>query len=158
VQTAPSPVLHSRRVCPVPAEYAPSLHKVCHSGPAQAPHLTHARRRSHTFGGVLISSTWNLLAVAVGAVFGTHVVLWNIVPFCADCDADSNGNKLVKGIPAGDLNVLAVLQKLWLGVRPPLMRSHAPTVAFAVLQCRSTCGVPIEYAGAPVGPVKLGQA
>ena len=70
----------------------------------------------------------------MGAVFGTHVVLWNIVPFCADCDADSNGNKLVKGIPAGDLKKLAVLQKLWLTVRPPPTRSHAPTVAFAAPQ------------------------
>ena len=78
----------------------------------------------------------------MGAVFGTHVVLWNIVPFCADCDADSNGNKLVKGIPAGDLKKLAVLQKLWLTVRPPPTRSHAPTVAFALLHRTSTRGVP----------------
>ena len=92
----------------------------------------------------------------MGAVFGTHVVLWNIVPFCADCDADSNGNKLVKGIPAGDLKKLAVLQKLWLTVRPPPTRSHAPTVAFAAPH--EYPWSTLEYAGAPVGPVKLGQA
>ena len=94
----------------------------------------------------------------MGAVFGTHVVLWNIVPFSADCDADSNGNTLVKGIPAGDLEKLATLQKLWLTVRPPPTRAHAPTVAFAGLQRKSTRGVPVEYAGAPAGPVKLGRA
>ena len=87
----------------------------------------------------------------MGAVFGTHVVLWNIMPFSADCDADSNGNKLVKGIPAGDLKELAVLQKLWLTVRPPPTRSHAPTVAFALLHRMSTRGVPSSTLGHPLG-------
>ena len=87
----------------------------------------------------------------MGAVFGTHVVLWNIVPFCADCDADSNGNKLVEGVPAGDLKKLAVLQKLWLTVRPPPTRSHAPTVAFAVLHRKSTRGVPSSTLEHPLG-------
>ena len=75
----------------------------------------------------------------MGAVFGTHVVLWNIVPFCADCDADSNGNKLVKGISAGDLKELAVLQKLWLRVRPP----NAIPCPDRCLCC--TARVPVEY-------------
>jgi hypothetical protein len=74
-------------------------------------------------------------------VFGTHVVLWNIMPFSADCDADSNGNTLVKGIPAGGLEELATLQKLWLTVRPPPTRAHAPTVALPGCNAR----VPVEY-------------
>ena len=71
----------------------------------------------HSDGKNLISGTWNILAAAVGNMFFTHVVVWNVVPFAAHADADSGDDKLTEGIDKAELKELAELQKLWVKVR-----------------------------------------
>ena len=98
------------------------------------------RHRQHTDSGRLISGTWDLLKTGVGEeVFDKTLAIWNIVPFCAHHDADSDGKVLVEGIAEADLEYLAELQKHWLRVPAPRARDRdAPTVAFAWLLHEST--------------------
>ena len=100
---------------------------------------------------------WDILASAIGPLFGTHVIIWNVMPFCADCDADSKNRKLAGDIDEADLEYLAELQKLWLKVPPfpPNRSSHPCGNATAPAVLVGT----LEYAGVRgFGRVRLGHA
>lgn len=92
----------------------------------------------HSDGSGLISGVWNILAAAIGPVFGVSVIIWNVMPFCAHCDADSKNRKLADGISEEDLAYLAELQKLWITVPPsPPEPTLPPGAAHCQLPLRS---------------------
>ena len=96
----------------------------------------------HSDGSGLISGVWNILAAAIGPVFVTSVITWNVMPFAAHCDADSKNRKLLDGIDEADLAYLAELQKLWLEVPPRCSTLHTPHFTLHTSHCQLALHIP----------------